>query len=75
MRKSASYNTMSTSMLGGNSEFLPLDDEIVRGCPGKLFLNLVILLEVDARAWEALRDMLDAFLGCLLRKFVTNDPF
>lgn len=51
MRKVKVIITMSTSMLGGNSEFLPLalDDEMVRGCPGKLLLNLAILFDVDAR--------------------------
>lgn len=42
---------MSTSMLAGNKEFLPLDgDDRVRGCPGKRPLNLVVLPDVEDRA-------------------------
>lgn len=41
---------MSTSMSGGNTGFLSLDDDIVLGLPGKRLLNLAILLRPRPRA-------------------------
>lgn len=49
-------NTVSTFTLGGKIEFLRLGDDKVRGCPGKRLLNLTNLLELEARANDALRE-------------------
>lgn len=51
--------TMSTSMSAGNIEFLPLEGNMVRGCPGKRLLSLVILPNVEARARDPLRGELE----------------
>lgn len=71
---------MSTSMFGGNKEFISKDDDddVVRGCPRKRSLSRAILVEVGTRTSVSLRregfsadDEIDS--DCLYM-FDTNEP-
>lgn len=54
-------------------EFLSVEGSMVRGCPGKRFLSLVILPDVEARATDPLRGTFEEDRGWdCLRKLDTD---
>lgn len=67
--------TTSISISSGNKEVIPLDGNMVRGCPGKRLLSLAILPDVEPLAWDALWVKLEEYLERDCRcKLDTDEP-